>query len=306
MASEDRNTGREVTRWLRVGVLSLSVLGPAINSVVARLRERADAVAQSKAITQSQEKLAGLGTAVGTTVSQRGAQLTQTLSERGDDLSYELAKRRIEIAHELGKRGDVFSHEVAKRRELLGLELSHRGEQVTKEVSKRGRAARDLAQRNSRWLLLGGFGLGAAAAGVAAFYLIRHRLEGQAIEEEEQYILSQNGQLNGFVSMQPQAVSNASTASSQAATNTSADEVLLIVEEPISEADIAEAMQESTAQKGRAVPEQAAFVGIASTRRYYPASTPLDLLKTPGEGSVDVVYFSNEDEAKAQGFSAAQ
>src|SRR6266536_3547844 len=44
------------------------------------------------------------------------------------------------------------------------------------------------------------------------------------------------------------------------------------------------------------VPADAAFVGVVGTHRYYPASTPLDQLS--GNGKVDVVYFSSEDEAK--------
>ena len=45
-------------------------------------------------------------------------------------------------------------------------------------------------------------------------------------------------------------------------------------------------------------PEDAVFVGIASTRFYYPVDTLLE--------EVDLVYFISEEEARAQGFAAAE
>jgi len=46
------------------------------------------------------------------------------------------------------------------------------------------------------------------------------------------------------------------------------------------------------------VPVDATFVGVVSTQRYYPVNTSLDV--------EDLVYFSTEDEAKAQGYTAAE
>jgi len=46
------------------------------------------------------------------------------------------------------------------------------------------------------------------------------------------------------------------------------------------------------------IPVDATFVGVISTKRYYPVDTSLDVQ--------DLVYFSTEDEAKAQGYTAAE
>ncbi|GAC1695868.1 MAG: hypothetical protein NVS9B9_18490 [Ktedonobacteraceae bacterium] len=48
------------------------------------------------------------------------------------------------------------------------------------------------------------------------------------------------------------------------------------------------------------VPANAAFAGVASTKRYYP------LENLPGEIEQEVIYFISKDEAQAQGYSAAE
>jgi hypothetical protein len=45
-------------------------------------------------------------------------------------------------------------------------------------------------------------------------------------------------------------------------------------------------------------PADAAFVGVKSTKLYYPVDTEIE--------PKDLVYFTSEEEAKAQGFTAAQ
>jgi hypothetical protein len=59
-----------------------------------------------------------------------------------------------------------------------------------------------------------------------------------------------------------------------------------------------------------ATPEDARLLGVVSTKRYYPVETPLDQLPTPptgaGEEPSDIIYFSSEEEARAQGFTAAE
>lgn len=55
-----------------------------------------------------------------------------------------------------------------------------------------------------------------------------------------------------------------------------------------------------------AVPADAAFLGIASTKRYYSIQTPLEQLAAKYDLPLDVVYFSSEEDARAQGFTAAE
>lgn len=49
-----------------------------------------------------------------------------------------------------------------------------------------------------------------------------------------------------------------------------------------------------------------ALLGVVSTKRYYPIETPLSVLKPEDGSELDIIYFANEDEARAQGYSAAE
>jgi hypothetical protein len=55
-----------------------------------------------------------------------------------------------------------------------------------------------------------------------------------------------------------------------------------------------------------AIPPDAVFVGIISTKLYYPIETPLDQLPTKDDRPVDVLFFASEQEASNQGFQPAQ
>jgi hypothetical protein len=46
-----------------------------------------------------------------------------------------------------------------------------------------------------------------------------------------------------------------------------------------------------------------AILGVVSTKRYYSVETPLSDLRPPDGDELDIIYFANEDEAKAQGYS---
>lgn len=54
------------------------------------------------------------------------------------------------------------------------------------------------------------------------------------------------------------------------------------------------------------MPANAAFVGISSTKLYYPIETPLDQLLTRDNRLADTVYFASEQEASKEGFQPAQ
>jgi len=54
-----------------------------------------------------------------------------------------------------------------------------------------------------------------------------------------------------------------------------------------------------------AVPPDAVFVGVASTKLYYPIETPLDQLLTEDDRPVNAIYFLSEQEASKQGFQPA-
>jgi uncharacterized protein YukE len=54
-----------------------------------------------------------------------------------------------------------------------------------------------------------------------------------------------------------------------------------------------------------AAPPKAVFVGVISTRLYYPIETPLDQLSMKEDLPADLVYFMSEQEARAEGFQPA-
>ncbi len=54
-----------------------------------------------------------------------------------------------------------------------------------------------------------------------------------------------------------------------------------------------------------AIPPDAVFVGVTSTKLYYPIETPLDQLPTKEDRPVDAIFFSSEQEASEQGFQPA-
>jgi hypothetical protein len=66
--------------------------------------------------------------------------------------------------------------------------------------------------------------------------------------------------------------------------------------------NVENAPQETTTEKLEAIqatqtPADVAFVGVVSTKLYYPTDTTLE--------ANDVIYFASEDEAKAEGFIPA-
>src|ERR1051326_5249926 len=94
-----KNTLAEARRWLRVGVLSLAFLGPVINSLAARLRERPAAL-QERTVSQK-KKLAGLRELPsrdeirnrGLALNERGRQVSQVVVERSKDFGRDLGAR---------------------------------------------------------------------------------------------------------------------------------------------------------------------------------------------------------------------
>ncbi|HTI15250.1 MAG TPA: hypothetical protein VL461_11890 [Dictyobacter sp.] len=268
-------------RWLRVGALSLSVLGPSINILTSRLRthieaeealsalhkaqeeaaEAADAVQGGREdLPDFQERLQSLGFALadvlaelretpyGQEIARRSGNLVEELKTRGDVLSQTVAEQRNQLARDLAKRGSQLTHDLAERSGEFSQALSQRGRKVTQDL---------IEQERSFWVAFG-FGIGLTAAGIVTYVLWYRRLkqqneEGPAIQIPSVEELLDSGQTGNGV-----------------------------------------------------VPQHAHLVGVVHTMRYYPAETSLDQLTADGEQSVDVIYFASKEEAEAKGFSAAQ
>jgi hypothetical protein len=233
MDTNNKNTLQTTGRWLRVTALTLTTVGPIINVLAARLRERAQAL--------------------------REASGQLDFAEQSNNLSQELVKR---------------------------------GGDLTQKVRQRSSKARQqLAERDGTFWTIFGFSLGLTIASIVAYLLIRRRLQQQA-EENEQFLLSNNG----YRSVSPQPTGSSEThpispTASPAQAAPAPVESAVAIAEP------------ETMKVER--PANATLIGVVSTKLYYPVETPLDQLAGSQEGPLDVVYFTSEEEAKGQGFVAA-
>ncbi|HLI09110.1 MAG TPA: hypothetical protein VKV40_21280 [Ktedonobacteraceae bacterium] len=178
---------RKTGQWLRVTVLTLTTLGPIVNTLLERVRQRAEqgkqqaAVAQVKGKVQEAQQAALQRLEALTLVSrQQAAEQAQQLSTQAQQLKQqaeqlrkalrEEAKQRAKLAKEVRKASANWSQEVIKRggdltedlveqSARLSQDLKERGEQITEdlkeragtltqEISKRtGKVAQDLSER---------------------------------------------------------------------------------------------------------------------------------------------------------------
>jgi hypothetical protein len=154
-------------------------------------------------------------------------------------------------------------------------DLAERSGEITQVVAKQGQRLLEPVRHRDRtfWSILG-FSVGLVAAATITYQLIRRRASQQEIEEDEQIELPSSNSWNGAVGRPGGEISYLDQGGTSIAT-------LEIV-------DI------DTIER----PADAAFVGVQSLKLYYSADTTLE--------QKDLVYFTSEEEAKAQGFSAAQ
>ncbi len=309
----------EVSRWLRVGLLSASTLGPVLGTVLTRLREqqvlaRGNTVAvtepaQPVAVVAPEEDAAGkpslsyslalLGErAYNQELVRRAEELAEELRLRGGKLSQLLAERGSDLTHELGKRSSDFTHELGKRSNDFTHELGKQSEQVSKKLRKQTRkVSRNISEQDSAFWIVSGFSVGLIAASIVAFILLRNRRQLQQEQEEDEHILlSQNGHpatQNGVITSLVQKKSSLETSVPLTAVSTPSEKAATAVAEP-------------GTNSGIAVPTDAVFLGVASTKQYYPVQTPLDQLKAKNDQPLDIIYFSSEEEAQAQGFTPAE
>lgn len=321
--TDNQRTESGTERLLRVGTLTLTVLGPVLNTLAARLAERLErgnerttdtdesVVAKQplsntlrergELLVQELEELIERGTRLSQSLVVRSGEVTHDLVDRGNEASQELLKRSTEIRKELRKRGKKLNKDLSKRSEKLAKELNTRSEKIAKELNRRGKkvskelsrrsqqATQQLSQRGGTFWIFLGFVVGLAGASVVAYVFIKQRVrQQQQLEEEQSFSLPYNGYLNNSVSAQGKVPA---TPTLQAPAQPA------IAEESVPAVAVAE--QKSPQN----VPTNAAFVGIVSTRRYYPVATSLEELAVSEDGKKDVVYFLTEEEALRQGYS---
>jgi hypothetical protein len=293
MSTDNKKVTQEAGRWLRVGMLTLTTLGPIVNVVAARLRERA-AAQRAQTMKQAQSLRGEL--------AERGGKLSQAVVERGSQLTHDLAERGSKATLLLMERGSEMTRDLAQQGGKVSQQLMKRGSQASREIGKRSRKAartttRELTgRRGTRWTLLG-FAIGLLVAGAAAYLFMQKRMRRLSLEEEDEHIeLAHNGHREsaGRTAERGHPVDQHELAPVTAAP---APEV--------ETAAVAVAAQPA-AQEAHATPANAAFLGIVSTRHYYPVETPLDQLIAPGSKPQEIIYFGSEEEAKSQGFSPVE
>jgi hypothetical protein len=146
-----------------------------------------------------------------------------------------------------------------------------------------------------------GFSIGLTVAGVAAYLLILRRMQQNKLANE-QFQLSQNGHLHGASRNVEQEQTRPQAQHAPLTYNAAAETAVAAETSPAFAVagQQAGAKAETTSER----PADAVFLGVVGTRCYYPVDTPLDQLASASNEHLDIVYFSSEEEAKAEGYSA--
>ncbi len=322
MGETNNKISGETNRWLRVGILTLATLGPVINTFLENARKRAEKLQElqnlqtlqelkelkalqelkehpySQEVLKRSSELIGRGSQVSQALAEQGGKLTQVIAERGSDLaeqggkfSHVLVERGSDLTRELSERGSQLSQDLAKRGEVITREAAKRGRQATQNLAKRTEQVTDrVGERPLLFWLTFGFGL--ATAAIATYQIVRKRF---LQREAEQIQIMQNGRLNGSSSVE----------SSAARPATQSPTIQIVKEVLASQAPLGTETEQST-KAPNDYPADSRVLGLVSNKRYYPIDTSLDQLRANEGGTLDVIYFASEDEARAQGFTAAE
>jgi hypothetical protein len=186
------------------------------------------------------------------------------LQNQGESLKVGLAERRGKITQNVFDLGGKTTQNLAERRDDFTQGLSKQGQRLLEPVRRRDRTF---------WSIVG-FSVGLVVAGTITYQMVRRRMAQQVLEEEEQIELPSNNSWNG-TGGRP------------------FGEITYIDQRGTSLATM-EVVDVETIEQ----PADATFVGVKSTKLYYPVYTELE--------PKDLIYFTSEDEAKAQGFNAAE
>ena len=263
---------------------------------------RAEAKQRQK-VQQLQKQLQKSSMALGQDLLKRGSDVSQDLLKRGSKTSQALLERSSDISSDLLKRGSKTSQALLERGSDVSSDLLKRGSKVSQDLLERGgKLSHNVAERsgqmlepiiepmrkrNSRFWTVFGFATGLFAAGVVTYVLVRRRITVQPDDDiDEQIELPRRGTWNGSSPNRPSGeIRHIGSEGTSVATMTSTN--------------VENAPQETTTEKLEATqtPADVAFVGVVSTKLYYPTDTTLE--------AIDVIYFVSEDEAKAEGFIPA-
>jgi hypothetical protein len=338
---EETGFTQQASRWLRVGALTLTTIGPAVNTLLAWMRQRSQSVSERSNDLQdaahdarvaafqqlndftetSRQKVAAQANYLQRQAQQLSAQAkhlrgslrkeqrqrrklnktlkqlrtagfdwSQELLKRGENLTEDLVAQGGKISSDLLERGGEVSHDLAERGGQLTQVLVKRGSEVGQGLAKRSSAiGQDLAERsgqllhptdarkrdNTFWTIFG-FSTGLVVAVTVTYLFLRQRILRDEREQNQQIELASDASRKGKATARPAGtILHLDSNSSSVATLQTVDVEHRVV-----------------------APADAAFVGVMSTKQYYPVATAVE--------AKDLIYFTSEAEAKSQGFSAAE
>lgn len=214
-------------------------------------------------------------------LAERRAQTMRNLRKQGRKLGRDLAEYTDETMWQLGKRGKYMGRDLVERKDEAAWQLHKQGRQLGRNLAnqkdlaahklrKRGRSlTQNLNMRNDRlWQILG-FLAGLLLAGGVTYWWMKRAFRHVENDEERQIELQQHEPLNDVRGYRSGTIRYGRQSGTAVATKPGTS---------------AEAIHR--------------FVGVLSTRQYYPIELQPD--------ANDLVFFTSEDEARAEGFTEAR
>ena len=284
------NTKAETSggRWLRVSLLTLTMVAPIVNSLMDYFRKRSELDSASSADQVSaRQRLNELTYVTRQRAGEQAQQLqkwaqnwSQDLRTRGEDLAKDVAAQSGKISQDLLESGGKVTRDLTKRGSKATRRLAKSSEELSHDLARRSnQLLQPQRKRNSTFWTIFGFSVGMVTATVVTYLLIRKRMERHELEAVQQFELSQDRSWE-----------------QQGEQGKPAGEIVYLDDEGAVVATV-EAVDVDTGDVE--VPTEPAFVGIVSTKRYYPVEVTLD-------DGLELVYFVSEEDARAQGYSVAE
>jgi hypothetical protein len=210
---------------------------------------------------------------------KRGENLTEDLVAQGGKISSDLLERGGEVSHDLAERGGQLTQVLVKRGSEVGQGLAKRSNAIGQDLAERSGQLlhpTDARKRNSTFWTIFGFSTGLVVAVTVTYLFLRQRILRDEREQNQQIELASDASRKGKATARPAGtILHLDSNSSSVATLQTVDVEHKVV-----------------------APADAAFVGVMSTKQYYPVATAVE--------AKDLIYFTSEAEAKSQGFSAAE
>jgi hypothetical protein len=212
---------------------------------------------------------------------KQGGHLTEGIVERGGKILGEVVEIGGKATQDVAERSGQVAQRMAKSSKKVTRDLTKRGKTATRDALERGEDLLQPARRQGgRFWTLIGFSAGLLAATIITYRLVRRRVSLQELEENQSIELPQSGIWNG--------TDGEISWSQPAGEIRRVDDIgTAVATEPVINVEEMLASPEAT------------FVGIVSTRFYYPVEASFD-------GIEDLIYFNSEEEAQGQGFTRAE